>query len=218
MTTEVQEEKTEEQMKLIPDEIVEEEEVREILIPLKAHEVLDLVDRMATMNEELKGHMSDREKEKSRHKENKEAIESRIDTTTEKLSAMIDQAGMRKRKSLEKTTRRMNHTTKKVEWIWKDPETQEVIVADSRDMLPAEYQLKLAIDNSIQNDNVVSITDGADAGADPASFEEAEPANVEAFDEAAGVTEEIMDDVDHELGDNVVDDEGFVAPSEAEES
>lgn len=207
MTTEVQEEeKTEEQLKLIPDEIVEEEEVREILIPLKAHEVLDLVDRMATMNEELKGHMSDREKEKTRHKENKEAIESRIDTTTEKLSAMIDQAGQRKRKSLEKTKKRMNHTTKRVEWIWTDPQTGETIVADSRDMLPAEYQLKLAIDNS-QPDNVVSITDGDAAGDDPTSFED-----------NAGVTEEIMDEVDHELGDNVVDDEGFEAPSEREDA
>lgn len=210
MTTEVETqevEKTEEQLKLIPDEIVEEEEVREILIPLKAHEVLDLVDRMASTNEELKGHMSDREREKTRHKENKEAIESRIDTTTEKLSGMIDLAGARKRKSLEKTKRRTNHTTKMVEWYWTDPDTGETIIADSRPMVPSEYQLKLAIDQSMeQPDNVVSITDGEAAGDDPASF-----------DENAGVTDEVMDDVDAELGDNVIDDSEFEAPSEAED-
>lgn len=220
MTTETEvteEAQTEEQLKLIPDEIVEEDEVREIMIPLKAHEVLELVDRMASTNEELKGHMADKEKEKSRHKENKEAIESRIDTTTEKLSGLIDMAGMRKRKSLEKTKKRTNHSTKMVEWYWTDPQTGETIVADSRPMVPAEYQLKLAIDQS-QPDNVVSITDGEAAGDDPASFdeghqEEAEPANVEAFDEAAGEATE-----DHELGDNVIDDSEFEAPSEKQDA
>lgn len=208
-----EEEQTEEQLRLIPDEVVEEEETREILIPLKAHEVLDLVDRMAAMNEELKGHVSDREKEKTRHKENKEAIESRIDTTTEKLSALIDQAGARQRKSLEKTKKRTNHSTKMVEWYWTDPDTGETIVADSRPMLPAEYQLKLAIDNAPKAE-VVSITDGVAAGDDPASFDEGAPDESE-----MGASGDLGDgEEDHELGDNVVDDDGFEAPSEREDA
>lgn len=175
-----------EQIPLIPDEVKEEEEVREVLIPLQPHEVLEIVDRMATLNEELKGHKTDEENEKTRHKEAKEKIAGRISTTTESISKLIDQAGMRKRKSLEKTTKRINFTTKMVEWIWNDT------VVDSRPMVPAEYQMKL-LPESV--DNVVSITDGDAAGVDPTSFED------------AGVTDEIMDDVDQELGDNVVDDE-----------
>lgn len=152
--------------------------------------------------------------------EAKEKIEGRISTSTEDLSKLIDEAAMRKRKSLEKVMKRTNHTTKKVEFIWKNPATGEETVVESRDMLPAEYQLKLAIDNSIQNDNVVSITDGEDAGADPASFEESTTLESETVQEAQELLDsnEALEDEDHELGDNVVDDEGFVAPSEAEES
>lgn len=175
-----------EQIPLIPDEVKEEEEVREILIPLQPHEVLELVDRMATLNEELKGHKTDEADEKERHKEAKEKIAGRISTTTENISKLIDQAGMRKRKSLEKTTKRTNFTTKTVEWLFNGD------VVDTRPMVAGEYQMKLIPDSP---DNVVSITDGEAAGVDPTTFED------------AGVTEEILDDVDQELGDNVVDED-----------
>jgi len=165
------------QASLIPDDIVEEQETREVLIPLHPHEVLELVDRMATLNEELKGHKSDEEKEKTRHKEAKEAINGRISTCTENISKLIDQAGMRKRKSLEKTIKRINHTTKMVEWIWND------IIVDSRPMVAAEFQLKLLPDDQAQ-ENVVGIdsaksqgdseemTHAEALGDDPASFED----------------------------------------------
>lgn len=198
-----------EQLPLIPDEFKEEEDTREILIPLQPHEVLELVDRMATLNEELKGHKTDEENEKSRHKEEKEKIAGRISTTTESISKLIDQAGMRKRRSLEKTTKRINFTTKTVEWYFNGD------VVDSRPMVPAEYQMKLLPDSPAA-DNVVSIADVGAAGVDPTSFEGqpavgvddeevdpdgVDPANYEDFTDPDADGSD-----DHELGDNVVDD------------
>lgn len=199
MTTEVQEEaKTEEQMPLIPDEVTYEEETREVLVPLQAHEVLEIVDRMGTLNEELKGHMADKENEKTRHKEAKEKIEGRISTSTEDLSKLIDEAAMRKRKSLEKVMKRTNHTTKKVEFIWKNPATGEETVVESRDMLPEEYQLKMIPEGQKwTDDNVVPITDGEAAGTNPADFE----------GQPAGEEVDQSSEEEHELGDNVVDEE-----------
>lgn len=198
MTTEVKEEVMQgEQIPLIPEEVTYEEETREVLVPLQPHEVLEIVDRMGTMNEELKGHVADKETEKTRHKEAKEKIEGRISTVTEDLSKLIDQAAMRKRKSLEKVKKRINHTTKLVDFIWKNPVSGEDVVVETRAMLPAEYQLKLIPDE--QPENVVPITDGDAAGVDPASFEG------EAAEKAE--MDEIVDEVDHELGDNVVDEE-----------
>lgn len=162
------------QAQLIPDDITEEEETREILVPMQPHEVLEIVDRMATMNEELKGHKSDEEKEKARHKEQKEAIAGRISTVTENISKLIDQAGMRKRKSLEKTIKRTNHTAKMVEWIF------EGNVVDSRPMVAAEFQLKLLPDQP--QDNVVPIEECDAGGIDPSTFDEQPEDNGELSD------------------------------------
>lgn len=182
------------QPQLFPDEIKEEEDVREVLINLQPHEVLELVDKIAAKNEELKGHFADQEAEKTRAKEAKDAIAARVETTTEQLSKMIDLAGMRKRKSLERTTKRTNYTTKMVEWILNSD------VVDSRPMVAAEYQVKLALapanpDNVVPIDQAEPAQDGEAQGVDPAEFDQSAPADESADDDAP------LDTSEEEVGD-----------------
>lgn len=165
------------QGQLFPDEIKEEEEVREVLIPMHPHEVLEAVDRIVALNQEVNEHEQELEREKSRHKEAKDKITANIDAARPKLSKLIELTGLKKRRETTKTIKRINYTTKMVQWFVEGP-------VDERPMVAAEHQVKLALpeassseeasaaDSSSENGNP-STEDGDAQGVDPASMDEA---------------------------------------------
>lgn len=185
-----------EQIPLIPDEVTEEIVTKEVLVPMKPHEFIEALERIVNLNEEVKEQEDAEEKEKARHKDAKDSISAAIESARTKLSQLIEQTGTKRRRSLEKVRVQSNHTQRIIREFIGDG-----TMVDERAMTAGEYQLKLAIEQSeAQEDNVVPITGGADAGDDPASFEDG------AVDDSDFVAP--SESEESELGENAVDDEG----------
>lgn len=174
-----------EQLPLIPDEIKEEEDVREVLIKMQPHEMIDAFESIFVLHREVKDLQAQEEAEKTRHKEEKDRIASALETAEMKRSNRLDQAETGMRKELMNTTKRINFTTKMVSWH--DRTTGEKY--DERPMTAAEHQVKLALappnpDNVVSLDQALADQEkdddkqdappesGEAAGDDPATFDE----------------------------------------------
>lgn len=130
-----------EQQQLFQDETKEEEDVREVLISMQPHEVLEAVDRIVALNQEVNEQEREEEREKTRHKEAKDKTTANIEAARQKLSKLIEQTGLKKKKETRNTRKVINFTTKQVQWFLR--ETDELV--DERPMVAGEYQVKLAL-------------------------------------------------------------------------
>jgi len=172
-------ENAEGQTQLFQDETKEEEEIREVLIPMQPHEVLEAVDRIVVLNQEVNEHEQELEREKSRHKESKDKITANIDAARPKLSKLIELTGLKKRRETTKTRKVINYTTKMVQWFVEGVDGP----VDERPMLAGEYQVKLAFPDGETSENADSneaekteVPEGDALGVDPSEFDEAEGA------------------------------------------
>lgn len=163
------------QGQLIPDEIKDEEDVREVLIPMQPHELIDAFERIFDLHAEVKEWMEKEETEKARHKEEKERISSALATAELKRSQLLDQAKTKRKKEMRNTIKRINYTTRTVTWHLR--ETGEQV--DERAMVPAEYQVKLALPDNVtpieeareEKEEEKDENPGDAQGVDPSTFD-----------------------------------------------